>query len=66
MRLKESMEIEGWYGFFTEDEDGCPEEHISVKTLKQAENIIDTLKQDFENLKPNPKEGSKSNNNYTQ
>ena len=41
MRLKKSEFMNGWYGFYTKDEEGFDDEIRSVKTLKQAKKIID-------------------------
>jgi len=51
MRIKKSIEINGWIGFFSNDEDGHPEEFMTIKTLKRAEEIIKQLQNDIKNLK---------------
>ena len=47
MRIKKSGWKEGWIGFFTEGEDGRPEETLSVRDEKKAQQIIDQLQKDL-------------------
>lgn len=51
MEIKKSMERKGWIGFFYYDEEGCPEEFMSVKDLKTAESIVNKLQKDIKKLK---------------
>jgi len=50
MRLKKSGFMNGWYGFYTKDEDGIEIEDLSVKSLDKAKKIIDRLQKDYEIL----------------
>ena len=50
MRLKKSEFINGWYGFYTKDENRVDEERISVKSLYKVKKIIDRLQKDYEIL----------------
>ncbi len=50
MKLAKSLSIEGWYGFFSEDECGHPEEFISVDSLDKAKKLIDNLNEDLKKL----------------
>jgi len=51
MEIHKSVEIEGWIGFFTKDENGYPEEFLSVKDIGKAEEIVKKLQKDIEKLK---------------
>ena len=55
MRLKKSEFMNGWYGFYTKDENRIDEEIISVKSLDRAKKIIDRLQKDYEILSTLPK-----------
>ena len=51
MRIKKSQMMNGWIGFYTEDENGYPEEFLSVKTIDKAQKIIDQLQKDIKRLR---------------
>jgi len=51
MNIKKSGQMDGWIGFFQEDENGYPEEFMSVKTIKKAEDIVKQLQKDLQKLK---------------
>ena len=42
--------MEGWIGFFTNDEYGHPEEFLSVKTIDNAQKIVNQLQKDINKL----------------
>jgi len=50
MRIKKSYIMEGWIGFFTNDEDGHPEEFLSVNTIDKAQKIVNQLQKDINNF----------------
>lgn len=54
VRLKESTWKEGWIGFFTNDEDGHPEEFLSVSDTNKAQEIVNRLQKDIDNLTTKP------------
>jgi len=43
--------MNGWYGFYTEDEYGYPEEFLSVKTIDKAQKMVNQLQEDIKRLK---------------
>lgn len=55
MRLKKSEFMNGWYGFYTKDENRVDEEIISIRSLSKAKKIIDRLQKDYEILSTSQK-----------
>jgi len=51
MKIKKSESMNGWIGFFIEDENGYPEEFLSVKSIKKAEEIVNQLQKDLDKFK---------------
>ncbi len=50
MRIKKSEYLEGGFGFYNNDEYGHPEEFLSVRTIDKAQEIVNQLQKDIENL----------------
>jgi len=51
MRIKKSQMMNGWIGFYTEDENGYSEEFLSVKNIDKAQKIINQLQKDIKKLR---------------
>ena len=51
MRIKKSEFESGWIGFYSNDENGVPEEFYSVRTIDSAQKIVNTLQKDIDRLK---------------
>ena len=50
MEIKESVSRKGWIGFFIKDENGYPEEIISVRRLLDAKRMVRRLQRNIEEL----------------
>ena len=51
MKIKKSKQMNGWIGFFIEDEHDYLEEFLSVKSIEKAEEIVNQLQKDLQKLK---------------
>ena len=51
MRIKKSVYDSDMIGFFVDDENGYPEEFLSVYNIKKAQEIVNQLQKDLDKLK---------------